>query len=690
MDADLFADDGPAPPPRWQPWRAALRPARWFGSLKVRLAVGVLLALLAGMGWAAWQMGQVAERELIAQAQAREQQEAQRMAALVGRRLAESRRALGALAGALELAVAADPQALATFLAAQAMLLAMFDRVNVADASGLVLVSIDDSGVHHPRVSIADREHFRRTVGERRSQVSGPLHGRVADEPVVAVTYPVLAGDRVVAVLGGLLRLERTDMLAYLTGAADSGGGVAVITDGRGRIVAHPQRALLVRPLSDEPRLASAFEQWQRQAEPQRDTGGGQPSDYVVAMAGDKLSGWLVWRAVPRTSIVEPLAAGRDRALQTAAVVASALAALVAAFLGWQLRPLRQLEARAQRLLVGGAAAAGPDDDWPDADGEIGQLARTLRHVWAEREQAETFNAGVLAKLRSVMAAAPVGLAFSRDGRFELVSEEFCRQVGRDEHELVGQPTQLVFASNEDHLLLRPQVLAAFERGEPYVGEWQLLRADGHVFWARLRARALDLGNLDAGAIWSANDISDQVQVREHLERAALHDALTGVANRKGFEAAAARMLEAHATQHPASVVMLDLDHFKPINDSAGHAAGDAVLVAVAQAITAAVRTSDVVGRLGGDEFAVLLPRCSQAQAVVVAEKIRKAVLAIALPWQGRVLGVGASLGVAELGASHTEVAQWLADADAACYAAKRGGRDAVREATLRLVRTVA
>ena len=288
------------------------------------------------------------------------------------------------------------------------------------------------------------------------------------------------------------------------------------------------------------------------------------------------------------------------------------------------------------------------------------------------------------------MAACPVGLGFTRRGRFELVSEEFCRQIGRAEHELVGQPTQLVFASNEDHLAMRPQVRAAFARGEPYVGEWQLLRADGHVYWAQLRARPVDPDNIDAGAIWSASDISDQVQAREHLVHAALNDALTGVANRKGFEAAATRMLEAHATQHPASVVMIDLDHFKPINDSAGHAAGDAVLVAVAQAICAAVRTSDIVGRLGGDEFAVLLPRCTQAQAVVVAEKVRQAILAIALPWQGRVLGVGASLGVAEYGAAHAGVAQWLADADAACYAAKRGGRDAVREATLRLVRTSA
>lgn len=692
MDADLFANDTPAaPPPRWQRWRSALQPLRWFGTLKARLAAGVLLALLAGMGWAAWQMGQVAERELIAQAQWREQQEAQRAAAVVGRRLAELQRALAAAAAAVDPADLAAPGRLASLLQGQVTLLTMFDLVDVADAEGRVLISLDRSGVYRPQVSIADRQHFRRALAERRAQVSGPLHGRVAGEPVVAVVHPVLDGERVVAVLGGLIRLVQHDMLADLAGAVDASGGLVVITDAAGDIVAHPQRALLMQPLSAEPRLAAAFAQWQRLGRPlQGGAGGWHQPGQVVAMAGDGASAWHVWRATPEAALAAPLAAARGQALQHAVVVAVALAALVAAFLGWQLRPLRQLEARAQRLLVGGSSATEPADDWPDADGEIGRLTRTLRHVWAEREQAETFNAGVLAKLRSVMAACPVGLGFTRRGRFELVSEEFCRQIGRAEHELVGQPTQLVFASNEDHLAMRPQVLAAFARDEPYVGEWQLLRADGHVYWAQLRARPVDPDNIDAGAIWSASDISDQVQAREHLVHAALNDALTGVANRKGFEAAATRMLEAHATQHPASVVMIDLDHFKPINDSAGHAAGDAVLVAVAQAICAAVRTSDIVGRLGGDEFAVLLPRCTQAQAVVVAEKVRQAILAIALPWQGRVLGVGASLGVAEYGAAHAGVAQWLADADAACYAAKRGGRDAVREATLRLVRTSA
>jgi diguanylate cyclase (GGDEF)-like protein len=134
----------------------------------------------------------------------------------------------------------------------------------------------------------------------------------------------------------------------------------------------------------------------------------------------------------------------------------------------------------------------------------------------------------------------------------------------------------------------------------------------------------------------------------------------------------------------PAAIIFIDLDHFKPVNDEGGHAAGDAMLVAVAAAISSAVRATDLVARLGGDEFAVLLERCSGGAALHTAEHIRIAVTAVALPWEGRVFSVGASLGVASLAADTDSLANWLAHADAACYAAKAAGRGRVSGDTIR------
>jgi diguanylate cyclase (GGDEF)-like protein len=159
---------------------------------------------------------------------------------------------------------------------------------------------------------------------------------------------------------------------------------------------------------------------------------------------------------------------------------------------------------------------------------------------------------------------------------------------------------------------------------------------------------------------------------------AALRDSLTGVYNRAGFERAVQSAFAARDRKGPASIVMIDLDHFKPVNDTAGHAAGDAVLVEITRAISAQARASDVVARLGGDEFAVLLPSCDQHNANLVAEKVRQAITDRSVPFQGRQLQVGASLGVVELSASHQSVAEWIADADRCCYQAKRAGRGVV------------
>src|SRR5471032_1100418 len=133
------------------------------------------------------------------------------------------------------------------------------------------------------------------------------------------------------------------------------------------------------------------------------------------------------------------------------------------------------------------------------------------------------------------MAAAPVGIAFTRTQRFELVSAEFCRLFGHAEQALLGQPEQMIFGSNADYQAFGAQVQVATQAGEAYVGEWQVLRADGTLFWARLRGRPVDARDANAGSIWTLNDIDQQIAERSQLEWSATHDVLTGLANRKAF-----------------------------------------------------------------------------------------------------------------------------------------------------------
>ena len=149
-------------------------------------------------------------------------------------------------------------------------------------------------------------------------------------------------------------------------------------------------------------------------------------------------------------------------------------------------------------------------------------------------------------------------------------------------------------------------------------------------------------------------------------------DPLTETLNRRGFERELKRSL-AYVKRYgvSAALIYLDLDGFKPVNDRHSHAAGDAVLKAVAAALVRHVRASDVVARIGGDEFAVLLWNASEANAMAKAAALEAAVYATPVRWGSSTLVVGASAGVAPIGPLDTP-AEVLARADAAMYARKR------------------
>jgi diguanylate cyclase (GGDEF)-like protein len=164
-------------------------------------------------------------------------------------------------------------------------------------------------------------------------------------------------------------------------------------------------------------------------------------------------------------------------------------------------------------------------------------------------------------------------------------------------------------------------------------------------------------------------------------------DALTQIFNRRGFERELKRSL-AYVKRYgtKAAMVFLDLDAFKPVNDRHGHAAGDAMLKAIAATLIRHVRASDVVGRIGGDEFAVLLWNVREADAVAKAAALETLVARTAVRWKSATLAVGASAGVAFLGALDTP-ARVLARADAAMYARKAETRGHASRAGARQLR---
>jgi len=156
-------------------------------------------------------------------------------------------------------------------------------------------------------------------------------------------------------------------------------------------------------------------------------------------------------------------------------------------------------------------------------------------------------------------------------------------------------------------------------------------------------------------------------------------DEVTGLNNRRAFTELCDRALEqARRYLRPLSLVMLDIDHFKEVNDTYGHAAGDRVLQALAGAIRGAARDADIAGRLGGEEFAVMLPETGGAEATMLAERLRTVVTGLRVLHDGVTITFTCSLGVATRNDDVAALDTLLSRADQALYRAKRQGRDRI------------
>ena len=171
-------------------------------------------------------------------------------------------------------------------------------------------------------------------------------------------------------------------------------------------------------------------------------------------------------------------------------------------------------------------------------------------------------------------------------------------------------------------------------------------------------------------------------EANQVLEKLAASDSLTELANRRSFfERAAAEVQRAHRYGHPLALQMLDLDHFKSINDHFGHAAGDEVLRQLAGVLRVNLRHNDLAARIGGEEFVVLLPETKLEDAAQHAERLRMAIGALRIPFEQSTLNVTVSIGVGALDSGELSPEPMLMRADSALYRAKQDGRNRVQVA---------
>jgi diguanylate cyclase (GGDEF)-like protein/PAS domain S-box-containing protein len=302
-------------------------------------------------------------------------------------------------------------------------------------------------------------------------------------------------------------------------------------------------------------------------------------------------------------------------------------------------------------------------------DTDITRLKTVEAHLSEEKE-----------RLRVTLDSIGEGvISTDATGRIQFMNPVAETLTGWGEDEAVGRPLPEVFATRYEATDSTTEKLmsACLSSAKPQEIEGEVILAGRDGTLRGISGTAAPVQNGEGhtiGAVVVFKDITSLQEAQRQLAYSANHDGLTSLPNRSAFMRALSEA--SRADGQGSTLCFIDLDRFKPVNDTAGHAAGDELLKIVAKVIRDSCRAHDLAARLGGDEFVVLLDDCSVADAEAIAAAIVRAIEGIRFERAGKAYSISASVGIATLASGSPEDA--LSRADASCYKAKAAGRGRV------------
>jgi diguanylate cyclase (GGDEF)-like protein/PAS domain S-box-containing protein len=288
-------------------------------------------------------------------------------------------------------------------------------------------------------------------------------------------------------------------------------------------------------------------------------------------------------------------------------------------------------------------------------------------------------------RLREITTTMSDGLmVMSPGGRIQFVNPEAAQLLGYAQDELLDKDMHDLLHVNADGSPAPRAgcpVLGIVRSGETYRGvEQTFRRKDGTLLTVSVSVSAMRRDSVVSDIVIAFHDISLRKEMERELEHRAHTDALTGLSNRHHFyETAQHEYVRARRYSTPLSALMLDIDHFKKINDNYGHHAGDTVLQKLSEVCRNTLRENDLIGRLGGEEFAILLPEADGERAREIAERLRLSIANVRIPLEREGhFRFFVSIGVTSLVEADQDIDDLLKRADEALYVSKNAGRNRV------------
>ena len=521
--------------------------------------------------------------------------------------------------------------------------------------------------------NFADREYARFMHAFKTPYVSAPLVGRITNTPLVLMLVPLHDDTgRYTGFLGGLVDLKESRLFNGFDQLRLGDDGYVTITTATGQRIYAPnqQEAIVTLPDTISPDLEQALDGWEGESVGRSLAGESQ----LVAYRQIWPANWIVGVHLPQAQAEAPLVAGMKQITTYVWGVLVLILPLVWGVIWLALRPLAHLARQIQELQDGHRSVL----TIPTTMKELRRVIDVINRTEAARQASLHDLAEREALLRGTLSASPQGTFVTNPrGQLTFINDAL--------HEILGEqtPHSLQDWSDRIHHDDRPEVRTAWLRSlvkqTDFARQFRFLGAGHEVYWLDVQTAAVRVDDQFIGTVGTVRDITqhhhDYAQKRWEAE----HDPLTRLLNRRGLTRHLEELLmQWQSHDKPTAVMLFDLDRFKPVNDQGGHALGDQMLQQIANIVQSEIRSSDYAARQGGDEFAVLLPGCTPARALTIAETLRASIAASFIEAEDRQWQVTASIGVSHFRPEDTSIDDVLNRADAASYRAKQCGRNRV------------